>query len=73
MLVRICVEVFGITKSFATESCTFTYATEPLSGTDLCSYCGKLHMGWHFPIADHSYWWPSEGTYISFYNLACLY
>ena len=59
MFARSVVEIYGITKSIVPDSCTFTYATETLRGTDLCSYRAKYHMGWHFPMADNHYWWPS--------------
>jgi len=59
LMARMIVETVGITKSIVPEECKFTYNTEMLRGTQLCSYTGKVHLGWHIPMADNHYFWPS--------------
>ena len=59
MMARVLFEMFGITKSSVSDECKYTYNSESLRGTNLCSYTGHVHMGWHYPMADNHYFWPS--------------
>lgn len=48
-------EMSGITKSNMPDECKFTYANEFIRGTNLCTYRGRLHLGWSVPMADNHY------------------
>ena len=58
-LARAAAEISGITKSNLPDECKFTYSNEMIRGENLCSYTGRLHMGWSVPLADNHYFWPS--------------
>jgi hypothetical protein len=58
-LARASAEISGITKSNIPDECKFTYANEMIRGTNLCTYTGRLHLGWSVPLADNHYFWPS--------------
>jgi len=49
LMARSIFEIVGITKSIVPEECKFTYRTEMLRGTKLCSYTGKVHLDGTLP------------------------